>query len=233
MSASQAHVILSRAEIKPHRTEYWMMTDYSRPEFEERLSEICGLYVDPPAERAGRLDRREDRDPGQGADQARPTAPAGQARAARARVHQGTGTQCLFACLNVHEGDVLAMPSKTRNRWDLIRFLDLLDDEFPVVEGREIVAITDNLSTRGTEESRAVADRPSALDLSVHPQARLLAQPDRDLLLDPLAPAAQARHLHQRDRPRLPDARIRRDLQPDRQAVQVDLHRQGPRSVEK
>ena len=48
MSASQAHVILQRAEIKPHRTEYWMMTDYSRPEFEERLGEICGLYIDPP-----------------------------------------------------------------------------------------------------------------------------------------------------------------------------------------
>jgi transposase len=46
MSASQAHVILSRAEIKPHRTDYWMMTDYSRPEFEERLGEICGLYVE-------------------------------------------------------------------------------------------------------------------------------------------------------------------------------------------
>ena len=25
-----------------------MMTDYSRPEFEERLAEICGLYIDPP-----------------------------------------------------------------------------------------------------------------------------------------------------------------------------------------
>ena len=48
MSGSQAHVILQRAEIKPHRTDYWMMTDYSRPEFEERLGEICGLYVDPP-----------------------------------------------------------------------------------------------------------------------------------------------------------------------------------------
>lgn len=37
MSGSQADVILQRANIKPHRTEYWMMTDYSRPEFEERL----------------------------------------------------------------------------------------------------------------------------------------------------------------------------------------------------
>jgi hypothetical protein len=31
---------------------------------------------------------------------------------------------------------------------------------------------------------------------------RVVAQPDRDLLLDPVAAAAQARHLHQRDRPR-------------------------------
>jgi DDE superfamily endonuclease len=44
------------------------------------------------------------------------------------------------------------MPSKTRNRWDLIRFLDLLDGEIPVVEGQKIVAISDNLSTRGTDE---------------------------------------------------------------------------------
>ena len=44
------------------------------------------------------------------------------------------------------------MPSKTRNRFDLIRFLDLLEEEIPVVEGQKIVAISDNLSTRGTEE---------------------------------------------------------------------------------
>lgn len=48
ISESQAHVILKRAEIKPHLSEYWMMSDFSRPEFEERCSEICGLYLDPP-----------------------------------------------------------------------------------------------------------------------------------------------------------------------------------------
>jgi len=45
----------------------------------------------------------------------------------------------------------LAMPSKTRNQFDLIRFLDMLDEEIPVIEGQEIVAITDNLFTRGSE----------------------------------------------------------------------------------
>jgi hypothetical protein len=53
---------------------------------------------------------------------------------------------------HLQEGHVLTMPSKTRNRWDLIRFLDHLDDEISIVEGQEIVAITDNLSTLGTDE---------------------------------------------------------------------------------
>jgi transposase len=49
ISESQAHVILSRAEIRPHRTEYWVMTDFDQPYFEERATEVCGLYIDPPA----------------------------------------------------------------------------------------------------------------------------------------------------------------------------------------
>jgi len=151
MSASQAHVILARADIKPHLSEYWIMSDYSRPEFEERLSEICGLYVDPPEnvlvvsidEKTG-IQAKAPTKPDQ------PPAPDKPAR----REHEYTrnGTQCLFACLNVQAGNVLAMASKTRNRWDLMRFLDHLDTEIPVVEGQRIVAVSDNLSTRGTDE---------------------------------------------------------------------------------
>ena len=52
------------------------------------------------------------------------------------------------------EGDVLAMPSKTRNRWDLIRFLDHLDDEIPVVEGQKIVAIWPSASMPSSKPAR-------------------------------------------------------------------------------
>ncbi len=151
MSGSQAHVILSRAEIKPHRTDYWMMSDYSRPEFEERLGEICGLYVDPPENvLVVSLDEKTGI---QAKAPTKPDQPPQPGKPAR-REHEYTrnGTQCLFACLNVHEGDVLGMPTKTRNRWDLIRFLDYLEEEIPIVEAQKIVAITDNLSTRGTDE---------------------------------------------------------------------------------
>jgi transposase len=151
MSASQAHVILSRAAIKPHLTDYWIMSDFSREGFEERLGEICGLYVDPPEnvlvvsldEKTG-IQAKAPTKPDQ------PPKPGKPAR--REHEYARNGTQCLFACLNVQEGDVLAMPSKTRNRWDLIRFLDHLEEEIPIVEGQTIVAVSDNLSTRGTEE---------------------------------------------------------------------------------
>ncbi|MDQ2897208.1 MAG: IS630 family transposase [Actinomycetota bacterium] len=153
MSGSQAHVILARAAIKPHLTEYWIMSDFGQPEFEERLSAICGLYVNPPE---NVLVISIDEKTGiQAKAPTKPDTPPGPNQPAR-REHEYTrnGTQCLFACLNVQEGDVLAMASKTRNRWDLIRFLDHLDSEIPVIEGQQIVAITDNLSTRGTQETQ-------------------------------------------------------------------------------
>jgi putative transposase len=151
MSGSQAHVILGRAAIKPHLTDYWMMSDYSRPEFEERLNEICGLYLDPPENvLVVSLDEKTGI---QAKTPTKPDIPPAPGRPAR-REHEyiRNGTQCLFACLKVHEGDVLAMASKTRNRFDLIRFLDHLDSEIPILEGQKIVAISDNLSTRGTQE---------------------------------------------------------------------------------
>ncbi len=151
MSRAQAHTILARADIKPHLTDYWVMSDFSDPEFEERLKGVCGLYVNPPEnvlvvsidEKTGiqaKAPTKPDMLPAPG----RPTR--------REHEYIRNGTQCLFACLKVHEGDVLAMTSKTRNRFDLIRFLDQLDSEIPVVESQQIIAVSDNLSTRGTEE---------------------------------------------------------------------------------
>ncbi len=151
MSGSQAHAILARAAIKPHLTEYWIMSDFSRPEFEERCSAVCGLYVDPPENvLVVSIDEKT------GIQAKAPTKPdvppAPERPARREHEYKRNGTQCLFAALKVHHGEVLGMASKTRNRFDLIRFLDHLDAEIPVVDGQQIVAISDNLSTRGTQE---------------------------------------------------------------------------------
>jgi len=160
MSGSQAHVILSRADIKPHRTDYWIMSDFSREGFCERMGEVCGLYVDPPENvLVLSLDEKTSI---QAKAPVKPDTLPGPGKPAR-REHEYTrnGTQCLFAALKVHHGDVIGMASKTRNRFDLIRFLDQLETELPVVEGQKIVAISDNLSTRGTEEvQKWLAEHP-------------------------------------------------------------------------
>jgi hypothetical protein len=147
MSGSQAHAILARAAIKAHLSEYWIMSDFSQPGFEERLSEICGLYVDPPSNVL--VVCLDEKTAIRAKAPTKPDTPPAPGQPAR-REHEYTlnGTQCLFAALKVHHGDVLGMASKTRNRVDLIGFLEHLDAQIPVVEGQQIVAISDNLSTR-------------------------------------------------------------------------------------
>jgi hypothetical protein len=151
MSASHAHAILSRAEVKPHRTDYQIMSDFSRPEFDEHLKEVCGLYVNPPEnvlalsiDEKTRIQAKTPTKPD--------VLPAPGHPTRREHKYVRNDTQCLFAYLKVIEGDVLAMASKTRNRHNLIRFLDQLDTKIPIMKGQKIIAISDNLSTRDTQE---------------------------------------------------------------------------------
>ena len=148
MSRSHAHAILREADIRPHLTEYWVMSELS-PAFDAQAAEVCGLYLDPPEntivvsidEKTGIQAKglvRED-------TQAKPGKPG-----RRDNEYVRNGTQNLFAALAVHSGGVSAMPSKTRNREDLLAFLELVDQGIPA--GRSVIAVTDNLSTRTTDE---------------------------------------------------------------------------------
>ena len=119
---------------------------------------MCGLYLDPPeGTLVVSLDEKtgiQAKAPTRADVQARPRAPA-----RREHEYSRNGTQNLFAALRVHTGEVTAMPSKTRNRFDLLRFLAQLEAEIPA--GKEVIAISDNLSTRTTQEvSDWLVDHP-------------------------------------------------------------------------
>ena len=47
MSESQAHAILAAADLRPHLTEQWVMSELG-PEFDVQAAEVCGLYLNPP-----------------------------------------------------------------------------------------------------------------------------------------------------------------------------------------
>ena len=119
------------------------------PAFDAQAAEVCGLYLDPPENtivvsidaKAGIQAKglvRED-------TQAKPGKPG-----RRDNEYVRNGTQNLFAALQVYGGGVSAMPSKTRNREDLLAFLELIDKDIP--PGRSVIAVTDNLSTRTIDE---------------------------------------------------------------------------------
>jgi transposase len=94
--------------------------------------------------------------------------------------------------------------------------------------------LTEQLSELGPDfDAQAAEVCGLYVDLAVrlHPQARLVAQPGRDVLLDPRSPDPASRRLHQPARPRHPDARVRRALQPHRPTVPLDIHRQGARRM--
>ena len=157
MSESQAHEILRAAEIRPHRLEQWVMSELG-PDFDAQAATVCGLYLDPPERTlVVSIDEKT------GIQAKAPTRPDLQARPAkparREHEYKRNGTQNLFAALRVHSGEVVAMPAKTRNRFDLLRFLDQLEHEIP--SGQQVIAITDNLSTRTTAEvEQWLADHP-------------------------------------------------------------------------
>ena len=167
MSESQAHVVLRGVDIRPHLTEQWVMSELGE-DFDAQAAEVCGLYLQPP-ENAIVLSVDEKtsiaaREP------ARPDTPPAPGRPARRdSEYIRNGTTNLFAALRVHSGDVSGMTSPTRNRFDFIAFLDQLEREIPDVEGREIVAILDNLSTHKTQEVRDW--------LAAHPRWRLVFTP--------------------------------------------------------
>jgi transposase len=166
MSESQAHDILRDADIRPHLTEYWVMSDLG-PDFDAQAAVVCGLYLDPPENAiVVSIDEKTSIAARQPARPDRPTRPGKPAR--RDSEYVRNGTTNLFAALQVHSGTVAGMTAKTRNQWDFIEFLDQLESEIP--EGQRVIAILDNLSTHKTQAVETWLEKHSRWQLVFTPK---------------------------------------------------------------
>jgi transposase len=154
MSVSRAQRILAEIDLRPHVTEQWVMSELG-PEFDAQAAEVCGLYVDPPANAI--VVSVDEKTSIAAREAARPdTLPAPGKPARRDSEYLRNGTQNLFAALQVHSGAVSGMTAPTRNQFDFIAFLDQLETEIPA--HHHVIAVLDNLSTHKTDAVQAWLD---------------------------------------------------------------------------
>jgi len=178
------------------------------PQFAAKAAEIVGLYLDPPD---GALVLAVDEKPSiQALERAQGylKLPNGRALTGHSHDYKRHGTTTLFAALDIATGEVRTKHYGRRRR---IEFLDFMNCIVAAHPKRQIHVILDNLNTH-KPKTRPLARPPSQRPLSFHADARLLAQSDRDLVLDPGRPVARRRLLYFGHTTASPYRCLRRDL---------------------
>ena len=176
--------------LAPHR---WRAFKLSKdPAFTEKLHDIVGLYVSPPAHAV--VLSVDEKSQIQALDRTQPGLPMKKGRAATmTHDYKRHGTTTLFAALNTLTGEVFAKNMSRHRHQEFIRFLNALERENPRRQGRPC----DLGQLRRAQDAGGppLARPPSTLDLPLHPDIEFLAERRRGLLRQALAQTAQARRL--------------------------------------
>jgi len=141
MSQSKVQTLLSEADLKPHKIDYWCgkSTD---PEFESKMINIIGLYMNSP-ENALVLSVDE-KTQIQALDRTQPLLPLKPGMPKRlTATYKRNGTVALLAALVVHKGEVTA---KTIDKNNSINFLSFLKELYKKYPRKHLHIIVDNLN---------------------------------------------------------------------------------------
>src|SRR6202050_3509161 len=136
---STVHAILNASKLQPHRIRTFTFSP--DPEFEPKLLDIVGLYLNPPENALGLC---IDEKPGiQALDRTQPLLPL-RAKRPRAWTNEYVrhGTHTLLAALEIATGQVLG-EVKRRTTVNFLRFLNQVVSNYPQ---RELHVILDNLN---------------------------------------------------------------------------------------
>ena len=151
MSRSTIWRILDEADLKPHRSVYWLNSD--DPDFEAKAQEICKLYIKAPMMyQKGRLVICCDEKTGmQALGRPHPTQPAVPGKPERREQdYIRYGTRALIASFIVPTGELIGDLGPTRTSVDFATHLDHVAGQFPQIQGFDWVL--DNLNTHWSLE---------------------------------------------------------------------------------
>ncbi len=134
--------ILEAHQLAPHRIRTFKLS--KDPKFAEKLRDIAGLYVDPPAHAV--VLSVDEKSQIQALDRTQPGLPMKKGRAGTmTHDYKRHGTTTLFAALNVLDGTVIGRNMQRHRHQEFIRFLNAVEAQVPV--GKVVHAIVDNYAT--------------------------------------------------------------------------------------
>jgi DDE superfamily endonuclease len=151
MSRSTIQRILAEAELRPHKSRYWLTSH--DPDFEAKVLDVCRLYLGAPVlHQRGELVICVDEKTGiQALERARPTTPGKPGQDERRDYEYiRHGTRCLTASRVVATGQVIGSVTEQRETWDFVRHIRDVVEHFP--HATRFHWVMDNLNTHWTLE---------------------------------------------------------------------------------
>src|ERR1700720_163610 len=134
--------ILEAHQLVPHRIRTFKLSN--DPKFAEKLKDVVGLYVDPPAHAV--VLSVDEKSQIQALDRTQPGLPMKPGRAGTmTHDYKRHGTTTLFAAFNILDGTVIGRNMQRHRHQEFIRFLNTIEEQVPV--GKVIHAIVDNYAT--------------------------------------------------------------------------------------
>ena len=134
--------VLAAHQLAPHRLRTFKLS--KDPKFADKLKDIVGLYVDPPAHAV--VLSVDEKSQIQALDRTQPGLPMKKGRAGTmTHDYKRHGTTTLFAALNVLDGTVIGRNMQRHRHQEFIRFLNTIEAKVPA--GKTIHAIVDNYAT--------------------------------------------------------------------------------------
>ena len=154
ISVSSVQRIWRAHGLQPHRVrQFKLSTD---PKFVDKLRDVVGLYVDPPAHAI--VLSVDEKSQIQALDRTQPGLPMKKGRAgSMTHDYKRHGTTTLFAALNVLDGTVIGRNMQRHRHQEFIRFLNAIEAEVPA--GKLVHVILDNYAAHKHPKVRQWLDR--------------------------------------------------------------------------
>ena len=142
ISASAVRRIWRAHGLQPHKIKLFKLSN--DPKFVEKLRDVVGLYVDPPAHAI--VLSVDEKSQIQALDRTQPGLPMKKGRAGTmTHDYKRNGTTTLFAALDVLEGKVIGRCMRRHRHQEFIGFLNAIEAETP--KGKAVHVVLDNYAT--------------------------------------------------------------------------------------